>query len=357
LAVLAVLAATLWPFNPFPPNGVTWLRRSAGLRFEKDAVVVSSAPLLPPQNDVESYTLELLVRPAKVTGSQTILGFYRPGRTTQLLVRQYEDGLLVTRDARIDSDPTKTIKFDVDHVFTMGRLVLVTISFGLDGTAVFLDGQLAEHIRSFKISRNELSGAELIVGTSPVTFHPWKGDLCGLAIYAKELTPAGALEHYKKWMEQDTDWDLKDALALYDFDGKAAREVHDKAPARPNLEIPETFFVPHKEFLRSPASEFKPNWNYVVDVLLNIAGFVPLGVIVCAYLLWSTSRRKAITITTVACALLSLTIEILQYYIPRRGSGITDVITNSLGALIGAILLQFGWVRRTLEEMKLMRRI
>jgi len=54
--------------------------------------------------------------------------------------------------------------------------------------------------------------------------------------------------------------------------------------------------------------------------------------------------------------MLSFVIEVLQYYIPRRGSGMTDIITNTLGAALGAMLLQVGAVRRALEQMKLIRR-
>src|SRR5437763_16032694 len=57
------------------------------------------------------------------------------------------------------------------------------------------------------------------------------------------------------------------------------------------------------------------------DVLLNIAGFVPLGLIACAYFSWTRSRWKAILIAIIACGALSFVIEVLQYYIPPRFSG------------------------------------
>jgi glycopeptide antibiotics resistance protein len=55
-----------------------------------------------------------------------------------------------------------------------------------------------------------------------------------------------------------------------------------------------------------------------------------------------------------ACGFLSTGIEILQYYIPRRSSGMTDIVTNTVGGLIGAMLLQVGMVRRLLEQVKLL---
>ena len=91
---------------------------------------------------------------------------------------------------------------------------------------------------------------------------------------------------------------------------------------------------------------------YASDVLVNIAGFVPLGLIVCAYLAWARSRWKAILVTTVACGVLSFVIEVLQYYIPQRGSGTTDIITNTLGSALGAMIAQSSVVQRILGRIK-----
>src|ERR1019366_2494153 len=131
---VAVLIATLWPFSPFPWNGVLWLHGTTGLKFEKAGLVVSTGPLRPSDGEAESYSLELLLRPASTKSAYTILAFYTPTRPRQLLVRQWRDGLLVTHDAAVENDNTRTIKFDVDHVFRRGRLVLVTISSGPNRT-------------------------------------------------------------------------------------------------------------------------------------------------------------------------------------------------------------------------------
>lgn len=355
-AVLAVLAATLWPFNPFERNGVTWLEGGSGLKFNGDSLVLSAGPLTVPESDANSYTLEVFVLPATVTGSHTIFGIYSQGRPSQLLVRQYYDGLLVTHDARVFHDRTRTIKFDVDHVFSASKRVWLAISSGRDGTTVYVDGRLVERIPTFKISRNEIPG-EIVLGTSPVTYHTWEGELHGLALYSSALTPEDALRRYQDWSTGSARLDLTAALARYSFREGMGRTVRSEVAAGPNLEIPSTFSVPYKGFLRSPFSEFRFDSMYAMDLLINVLGFVPLGVIVCACLLWSTGQARAIMLTTIACGSLSLLIEILQFYIPRRGSGITDVLTNTLGAAIGAMLLQKGPVRNILTQMRLMPKI
>jgi VanZ family protein len=195
---------------------------------------------------------------------------------------------------------------------------------------------------------------EIILGNSPVTYHPWQGEIHGLAIYSKEVTAEQALAHYQSWAIRDGyPADLDAAMARYTFTEASGREIHDDVAKGPTLEIPTNFSVPHKGLLRSPLQEFRPNWHYAMDLAINIAGFIPLGLVLCACLVWSRDKPKAVLIATVQCAMLSLAIEILQFYIPRRGSGITDIITNSLGAFLGAMLIETVWVQRTLEHMKL----
>ncbi len=353
-AVFAVLCATLWPFNPFPENGIRWLQGTNGLKFERAGLIVSSEPLqLPDTKAAESYTLELLLSPDSVKSVHTILAFYAPTRPRQFLVRQWTDGLLVTHDAAVEHDKTTTIKFDVDHAFRPGKLVLVTISSGPNGTIVYLDGRSAESFPRFKIVRSELSG-EIVLGTSPVAYNPWRGEIRGLAVYAKQLAPEEVFRHYQDWTEPGKHPpDLDGAIARYAFTEAGGREVRNQIPSGPNLEIPASFSIPHKAFLLSPAKEFEADWRYAVDVVMNIAGFVPLGLVVCACLAWTKSGWKAMLYAVIACGILSFMIEVLQYYIPRRGSGITDIITNTLGAALGAVLMRVSLVRLPLERLKL----
>jgi len=350
-AVAAVLIATLWPLNPFPKNRVSWLPGTNGLKLESGALVISDGALKPTKNhDSQSYTLELLLRPATIKGSGTILSFYVPGRTRQLQMRQWRDGLLVTHDARVQSDKTRTMKFDVDHVFYPGKLVFVAVSSGRNGTAVYVDGQPTESFPRFEISPMELFG-EIVFGTSAASYQPWNGEIKGLAIYTKQLTPPDVSQDYRNWTDLDghPPVNLDAAIASYRFIETTGNEIHSEVASAPNLMIPALFSVPHKPFLESPVREFSASWKYAWEAGTNIAGFIPLGLIVCSSFVWTKTPWKAISRATLFCGVLSLIIEVAQYYIPRRGSGMTDIITNTIGAALGAVLLRSDRVRDLMQ--------
>jgi glycopeptide antibiotics resistance protein len=78
--------------------------------------------------------------------------------------------------------------------------------------------------------------------------------------------------------------------------------------------------------------------SYVKNVLINIAGFVPLGLVWSAYLSSVRRMRCAAAATVMLGFTVSFTIEILQASLPTRYSGMTDIITNTLGTCIGVAL-------------------
>jgi VanZ family protein len=353
IAIIAVLIATLWPFSPFPPNRISWLPEANGIRFGGPGLVLSKAPLSAEGAEPgKSCSLEFLLRPATIEGSHTILGFYAPNNPTQFLVQQWTDGLLVTHDIVNAENKVKRTKFDVDHVFQTGKLLLLTITSGPSGTVVYLNASPAQVFPRFMISQSEFSG-QIVMGTSPVEYQPWLGEVRGLAIYSKELTAAEVSRHYGNWIDGRAidPPDLDGNIARYAFAERAGHEIRNAVASGPGLEIPKYFEIPHKALLMSAVKEFEENGSYVTDVLLNIGGFVPLGFILCAYLLLTRTRRKAILSASFAGGILSIVIEVLQAHIPQRVSGTTDIITNTLGTALGAVLARPSMVRTILERL------
>ncbi|CAN7180791.1 VanZ family protein [Acidovorax sp. LjRoot74] len=81
-----------------------------------------------------------------------------------------------------------------------------------------------------------------------------------------------------------------------------------------------------------------PYWTGF-DVVTNAAGYAPLGFLLVLGLLRSGWRRvlAAVALATVAGTLLSLSLEFLQIYLPRRVPSNLDLLLNMGGTLAGAL--------------------
>jgi VanZ family protein len=281
----------------------------------------------------------------------TVLDFSEPGNPFRFRLRQYHEGLIVSRDWRDPDGRMKRVKIDLDDGLQRGKLTLVTLTSADRGTSLYLDGKLKQTYPNFRFTAGDTSG-QIVLGTAPVDSEPWAGEIHGLAICGKELTPGEVLAHYQNWTQANSSAtsDLADSIARYPFNERTGHEIHNQVGSGPSLEIPRSFQVPQKAFLRLPWNEFDWSRTYFADALRNIAGFVPFGFVVCAYLGLARLRHRAALLTILAGGTLSLCIEVLQGYIPQRVSGTTDIVTNTLGTALGVILVRSMPVRRFLEK-------
>jgi VanZ family protein len=340
MAILAgVLTAGLWPFARFPKNEVVWLENEHGLRFGDYGSIFSSGTFQTINSkDDPSCSIEIWLQPGLTYDQNTMVAFYTPQNPIQFRLRQSGADLFVLRELRDQQDRDTINEIRAEHVFQKGKRLLITITSGKQGTAVYLDGNLVQVSLHFGLTRNDFTG-QLIVGGAPLMSDSWSGTLRGLAIYSEELTPSQVLQHFDMWTKNEPlDFsEAESAIAVYTFDERTGRVVHNLINSEPDLYIPDHFKVLHQLILERPWEEFHPDWHYCWDLLINIGGFVPLGFFFCAYFSSRRIRRPVLT-TIILGGAVSLTIEVLQAYIPTRSSGVTDLITNTIGTAIGAIV-------------------
>jgi VanZ family protein len=75
------------------------------------------------------------------------------------------------------------------------------------------------------------------------------------------------------------------------------------------------------------------------DLVINVAVFVPAGLLIRAALRGALSSGTALTVATLlAGGALSVTAEVLQFSIPGRYSSAGDVAANVAGLAIGILL-------------------
>src|SRR5664279_3155841 len=80
-----------------------------------------------------------------------------------------------------------------------------------------------------------------------------------------------------------------------------------------------------------------PRWWTTFDLVSNLLGYMPLGFLLVVALLRSGRRAGPATIVAIAGGtLLSLSMEVLQNYLPHRVSSNVDLGLNALGTALGA---------------------
>ena len=340
VAVLSgILVAGLWPFHA-PRNEVNWLSAGAGLLFGKYGSIVSAAAFDPKSRRADnSCSLEIWLEPRRVQSAGTILAFYQPdNQATPFSLRQSLGDLVLQRSSRNEVGQTKKAKIYVDDVFSQQKPVLVTISSSQSGITVFANGVFAKRFENFRLSSQDMKG-RLIAGNSPVTTDDWSGQLRGIAVYDRGLTTEEVSQHFVDWTTGNrvSLAQTQGATAIYPFNEGEGKVVHNLLDSATDLLIPDRFFVLHAQFLERPWDEFRRDWNYWKDIGINIAGFIPLGFFFCAYFSLARRVEHPVAITIALGFAVSLNIEVWQAFLPTRDSGMTDLITNTLGTAIGAM--------------------
>jgi len=349
--LLCILVAGLWPFHALR-NDVSWLSHENGISLGKRGSMVSAGTFKPAGLQSNApCSIELWLEPKQLGGSGTIFAFYQPeSRAVPFALRQFRDVLLVQLPSPDGARDARKARVWVTRVFRRQEPVFVAITSGPSGTRMYADGALVGTFPSFRFSTRDLTG-QLIIGNSPAITRNWSGQLRGLAIYNRELPASEISEQYEPArQEHQFVVQREGAVALYLFNEGNGSIVHNQADPATNLIIPERFFVLNKQFLERPWTEFHPGWNYWKDVGINIAGFIPLGFFFYAYFSSVRGSKRALTGTIALGFAISLTIEVLQAFLPTRDSGMTDLLTNTLGTALGAVscawVLKHNWFAR-----------
>ena len=328
IAVLCVIFSLgLWPFHA-PVNDVEWLADRNGLRFGRFATVFSSGELPPPTENRAPGTIEIWLEPSRIWDFSTFLSFWAPDDVSRFSLRQWQTGLLLKG----------TQELQIDNVFPRTGPAFLAITTGPRGTVVYVDGAVVKRAPEYKLASNVLTG-RLVLGDSPGQSDSWRGRLLGLGIYGRELTAEQIVGHFLSWTrgKRPSIVEGQGAIALYPFDEHHGRIVHNNSGAGAELQIPQKYTVLDQIFLETPWSEFRRTSGFWEAVVKNIVGFVPLGVCFYGYFSLVRLSRTAVFTTIVLGFAVSLTIEVLQAFLPTRASGMTDLITNTLGTLVGIV--------------------
>lgn len=354
LAIAMTLLLGLWPYQPLgrdgiqtipqvllgsrsllPTNGVSWLGKEPGLRFAEHGSVFSRGEF-PSTGDVSGCALEIWLEPARQKGGATILAFSTREMPVAFQMRQVMDGLVIWHAFR---PPKKGAGqwLSVEHVIHPGQRLLITLSSDDHGTTVYVNGELARRANWF-VMNSDLRG-KLVIGDGPEGLDRWKGIVRGLAIYRAPVSSSQVRQHLQNWQTGDSEVGRSEAslYARYLFREGSGKVAKSDVGDAPELMIPKMFSDLRPALLKPFWLEFSPSWDYCLDVVVNIIGFMPLGFVLCLFLLQG-KRDHPLRTAAVLGFVISLIIEVGQYFLPFRSSGTTDLITNTIGAALG------GWL-------------
>jgi hypothetical protein len=352
LLLCVILIAGLWPFHA-PRNDVSWLQKGNGLHFGQHGTVLSSGKFRAARaQDDNSCTLEIWLEPGLLSGESTILAFDSSADPRlPFSLRQLGTSLALQRYM---VDPQGIVRrpwLKVDRVFRTGEPVLVAITSGTQGTAVYVDGVLTETSSTLGLVSKDLSG-QLVLATSTVD-DSWTGRIMGLAVYERQLNPAQVRKHFDSVRLSQAPMlpGEEGQVASYRFNEHGGNLIYNRLGPGPDLIIPTRYSVLHPAFFRA---EWGPRyygrsiwarWSFWQDVLVNIAGFIPVGFMLLTYFTSVRAMARPVLVAILLGFCLSFSIEGLQVFLPTRDSDATDLITNTTGTCLGVLLCRFSWAQ------------
>jgi glycopeptide antibiotics resistance protein len=93
------------------------------------------------------------------------------------------------------------------------------------------------------------------------------------------------------------------------------------------------------------------------DIIGNIWLFIPLGFGLTCLLYIARLQKIAIAIAVVVFSgSLSLTVEVLQVFLPSRAATLTDILANTLGGFLGFLSFYRGWSKIFRSASRLLNR-
>ena len=317
-------------------NNVAWLSDGPGLRFKKYGIAFTD-PVFPAAPST-TLSLETAIKPLSpgMDGFSLILAFHSGVDETQLILGQWRICLIVMDgDDYAHLRKLKRLSTSIEGI--AGKKVFVTITSGNSGARMYIDGEPVAFRRdtTFTIPDGN-AGTRLIVANSVYGKHSWNGEVYGITVYHRTLSPTVVRKRYDRWQASHDLSTGPRPVAQYTItEGKGARVIDRTGAA--HLQLPERMSVLKKQFLSTPVAAAEGNSGLIQDLLLNLVGFIPLGFALCraAPLIAGNSSFRAVGAVVAAGFLVSLLIETLQVWLPSRNSSATDLLMNTLGTTVG----------------------
>jgi len=347
-----ILVAGLWPFQLRPVNSVEWLRNPDGIRFQKWGIAYSKDKLA---FGDQGLTIEFVAEPLRESNHSiaVLLELFESRNSRWLLIGQWRSNLILRWSDESTGGKKKYQEMGVKDAFLTGSRRRFVITSGKDGTSIYVDGVLMQNtLDRLPFGSNKGGEGYLALGNFAGGHDQWRGSIYRLAIYSTQLERG----NLKRSSTGDTRYILEGIKASYEYAFDRGEEGPGNLLVNINgtggdISIPKTFNIPQKTFLQAPWKEFRLRRSYLKDVIINLLGFIPLG-FGFALFFWMRPGSTARTVFFVVVSFgfsISLTIEILQAFMPSRSSSAGDLLLNTVGTVTGVFLI---WWKRSWDPKR-----
>ncbi len=352
IQVIVIVYLGLTPFTFSVQNEVQASSNTPGIAFDAVGMGTSEGEIIGGEHfPDETLSLHFMIEPADEprTALGAILSINAAAGVTPLIIAQWKNWLVV----RVRDPEHRSLGYwEIDTAgFPQDQRHFVTITSSPEGgTAIYVDGQPTGDTRRHSIVRLDRGfDGKLLLGCLSNGAAGWRGTLSGLVMTTTQLTPGQVAQHHTQVSTAGFGSlrDIDGLFALYDFEdlthesGELSYSLADAAAtsALGRIQFPEIFSPLRPAVFAIPElRDMKADW-FLKDLLLNIAGFVPLGFFAALILIRNRrSRGYWITLQVAALgALLSVGIESVQIALPMRSSSMSDLTLNMIGSALGAI--------------------
>jgi len=355
--LLVSILFLLWPFDLAllqKRNTARWLGTSNGIEFPQDGQVLS---LSSTENLCgrllmgTGITLEVRVatNSPEQTGPARIVSYSLTPGKRNFTLGQSEKKLIMrlrTTETNLNGMP----HLEVDDVFGHSEPLHIVVAYDFSEQRIFVNGELRlqKKIPGGRFT-NWNPSFYLVLGNEATGNRPWKGKILYFSIYNRALSEKEIQKNYRigqvrEGLLSNEKQPVSEGLVVrYSFEERNGREVvSHSAFTSLNLYIPETIQTYERTYLSLEAIKSLETPTFIRETLLNILAFIPLGFLFHARLRihYGTSVQTSVIVVIVGI-LFTFGIESLQYLSLTRYSSLIDMISNTMGIIIGVAFDRF----------------
>lgn len=331
--VLVTLSFGWWPYNFISRNDVLLLPEQGALSFnssfesgKRSVRGIALGDEVLDTRDWQGITIVLEMRGRHSKGGLGVFLelFDDQDVLAAVLLAQWQDHLAIR--SRRDRDAVSRGYSEIGHrdIFKGPEFVELLVASEGNRTHVYVNGEIVESRVDFPLvgADNKFSGS-LLVGNSADGTRPFSGEIRSLKIY-DSFYSAGSSS-----LEAD------DPVVGFDYSAGSWSE---------GIIIPDRFTILKNRFFSGKQLADLSKEEYKRDILINILGFIPVGVCFAA-----VGRRrfrsfvKVALFVGVASFSLSMLIEWGQGYLAHRDSSQLDVLLNTISGMI-AVIVPRRWI-------------